>query len=62
MAYSGSYNPHVNLIQNHTVDLSTNLDVYLSKYENVIVKGDFNAEISLIIIWKNFVPRTILRI
>ena len=46
MAYSGSYNPNVDLIQNHTVNLSKNLDVYSSNYENVIVKGDFNAEMT----------------
>ena len=43
---SGSYNPNVDLIQNHTVNLSKNLHFYSSKYENFIVIGDFNAEIT----------------
>ena len=36
---SGSYNPNVGLIQNHTV-------FYSSKYENFFVIGDFNAEMT----------------
>ena len=43
---SGSYNPNVGLIQNHTVNLTKNLDFHSSKYENFIVTGDFNAEIT----------------
>ena len=43
---SGSYNPNVSHIQNHTVNLSKNLDFYSSKYENFIVIGDFNAEMA----------------
>ena len=43
---SGSYNPNVSHIQIHTVNLSKNLDFYSSKYENFIVIGDFNAEIT----------------
>ena len=42
----GSYNPNVSHIQNHTVNLSKNLDFYSSKYENFIVLGDFNAEMT----------------
>ena len=34
---SGSYNSNVGPIQNHTVNLSTNLDFYSSKYEMFIV-------------------------
>ena len=41
---SGSYNPNVSHIQNHTVNLSKNL--YWSKYENSIVISDFNAEMT----------------
>ena len=41
---SGSYNPNTGLIENRTVNLSKNLDFYSSKYENVIVIGDFNSE------------------
>ena len=43
---SGSYNPNVSHIQNHTVNLSKNLDFYSSKYENFIVRGDCNAEMT----------------
>ena len=43
---SGSYNPNVSHIQNHTVNLSKNLDFYSSKYENFIVIIDFNAEMT----------------
>ena len=43
---SGSYNPHLNLIQNHLVQLSKKFDFYSSKYENFIVLGDFNAEMT----------------
>ena len=43
---SGSYNLNVGLIQNHTVNLSKNLEFYSSKYENFIVIGDFNAEMT----------------
>ena len=43
---SGSNNPNVSHIQNHTVNLSKNLEFYSSKYENFIVIGDFNAEMT----------------
>ena len=43
---SGSYNPNVGLIQNHTVSLSKNLDFWSSKYENFIVIDDFNVEMT----------------
>ena len=46
MAYSGSYNPNVGLIKNRKVNLSKNLHFYSSKYENVVVIGDFNAEMT----------------
>ena len=57
----GFYNPHVGLMQNHTVNLSKNLDFYSSRYENFIVIGDLAVK-RLIIAWKNFVRHTILRI
>ena len=44
---SGSYNPNVGLIQNHTVNLSKNLDFYSSKYENFISIGDFHPEMTI---------------
>ena len=43
---SGSYNLNVSHIQDHTVNLSKNLDFYTSKYENFIVIDDFNAEMT----------------
>ena len=43
---SGSYNPNVSHIQKHTVNLSKNLDFYSSQYENFIVIGDFNPEMT----------------
>ena len=42
----GSYNPHLNSIQNHLVQLSKTFDFYSSKYENFIVLGDYNAEMT----------------
>ena len=43
---SGSYNPQLNSIQNHLVQLSKKFDFYSSKYEKFIVLGDFNAEMT----------------
>ena len=43
---SGSYNPNVDLIENRTINLSKNLYFCLSKYENFVVIGHFNAEIA----------------
>ena len=43
---SGSYNPYLNSIQNHLVQPRKKLDFYSSKYMNVIVLGDFNAEMT----------------
>ena len=40
---SGSYNTHLNSIQNPLVQLSKKFDFYSSKYENFIVLVDFNA-------------------
>ena len=42
----GSYNTHLNSIQNHLVQLSKNFDFYSSKFENLIVLSDFNAEMT----------------
>ena len=43
---SGSYNPHLNSIRNHLVQLRKKFDFYSSKYENFIVLGDFNEEMA----------------
>ena len=40
-----SYNPQKNLIENHLDALSKYLDLYFSKYEKVLILGDFNAGI-----------------
>ena len=40
---SCSYNPNKNNINKHLEILSTNLALYSSKYENIIVIGDFNV-------------------
>ena len=44
--FSDSYNSHLNSIQNHLVQLSKKFDFYSSKYENFIVLGNFNAEMT----------------
>ena len=43
---SGSCNPKLSHIKNHLQEIGKGLDYYSSKYENVIVLGDFNAEMS----------------
>ena len=43
---SCSYNPKKNLIQNHLHHIMKNLDYLLSKYENVLLIGDFNVEVT----------------
>ena len=40
-----SYNPHRDNIKNHLQVISANLDLYSSKYEHIIVMGDFNVDI-----------------
>ena len=39
-----SYNPHKNLIVAHLREIQVALDVLSSKYENIIIFGDFNSE------------------
>ena len=39
-----SYNPHKNLIVAHLREIQVALDVLSSKYENIIIIGDFNSE------------------
>ena len=43
---SGSYNPNVGIIYNHTVNLSKNIYIFSSRYENFIVIDDFNVEMT----------------
>ena len=40
----GSYNPHKNLIYQHLNVLCKSLDTLLTKYDNVFLMGDFNAD------------------
>ena len=39
-----SYNPHKNLTVAHLREIQVALDVLSSKYENIIIIGDFNSE------------------
>ena len=41
-----SYNPHENSIKEHIRVLSCCLDQNIQKYENIILMGDYNAEIT----------------
>ena len=41
-----SYNPHLNSVQNYLLQLSKKLDFCPFKYENFIVLGNFNAEMT----------------
>ena len=41
-----SYNPHRNSIKEHMRVLSCCLDQNIQKYENIILMGDYNAEIT----------------
>ena len=43
---SGSYNPHLNSIQNHLAQLNKKFNFYSSKYENIVLLGNFNAEMT----------------
>ena len=40
---SCSYNPNKALIANHMAVLSKNIDIYTTKYNNLLILGDFNA-------------------
>ena len=42
---SCSYNPTTMQISNHLVELSKNTDLYLTKYDQLLFLGDFNAEV-----------------
>ena len=37
------YNPNKNNIKNHVETISRTLDTFLTKYENILLLGDFNA-------------------
>ena len=38
-----SYNPHKALIENHINELGKALDIYLHKYDHILLIGDFNS-------------------
>ena len=40
----GPYNPHKNLISQHLSVISKSLDTLLTKYDNIFLMGDFNAD------------------
>ena len=40
----GGYNPSKSFITDFLKQLGTSLDIYLSKYDNVLLLGDFNSE------------------
>ena len=42
----GGYNPNKNNIQRFLEKLGSNLDCFMSKYENFLLLGDFNSELS----------------
>ena len=39
-----SYNPKYSQISHHLKEIGKDLDVLTSKYDNIILMGDFNAE------------------
>ena len=41
-----SYNPHKALIEKHMNELGKALDIYLHRYDHILLIGDFNLEIS----------------
>ena len=43
---SSSYNPYLQLIDKHLTHIGKGLDSLSSKYDDYILMGDFNAELS----------------
>ena len=41
-----SYNPHKNNISNHLHHLNKGLDVYLKRFDNILIMADLNSEVS----------------
>ena len=41
-----SYNPHKSNISNHQHHLKKCLDVYLNNYDNILIMGDLNSEVT----------------
>ena len=44
---SWSYNPKKALISNHLAELSKNIDLYLTKYDQLLFVGNFNAGVEI---------------
>ena len=40
------YNPHKHLVKDHLQQIKNSIDFYSKSYENIILIGDFNVEIS----------------
>ena len=40
------YNPHKSNISNHLHHLNEDLDLYLKNYDNILIMGDLNSEVS----------------
>ena len=40
-----SYNPPRRFISNHLIDIGKNLDLLSTNYDNILLLGDFNAEV-----------------
>ena len=40
-----SYNPHWRFISNHLIDIGRNLNLLSTNYDNILMLGDFNAEV-----------------
>ena len=39
------YNPQRRFISNHLIDIGRNLDILSTNYDNILLSGDFNAEV-----------------
>ena len=42
----GAYIPHKHLVPSHLEKISYTLDLYLAKYDNLLIMGDFNTEVT----------------
>ena len=40
------YNPHKNLINYHLQELAKGIEIYSENYDDILLMGDFNAEVS----------------
>ena len=42
----GAYIPHKHLVPSHLEKISYTSDLYLAKYDNLLIMGDFNTEVT----------------